>query len=106
MKEDRLWLLAYAGDTTAPAEATCRGVKSVTTNTASAKLKAGSRNATRKALQYIMLNSILASDSSCDLLATKFNDGISVAINRSPINRVSQPRVTDLLMLMHAIVHT
>src|SRR5260370_8724472 len=103
MKEDRLWLLAYAGDTTAPAEATCRGVKSVTTNTASAKLKAGSRNATRKALQYIMLNSILDSDSSCDLLATKFDEGISMASKRSPTNRAAEPPRTDDLKLINGI---
>src|SRR5260221_3998531 len=103
MTEARLCLLASAGDTTAPAEATCRGVKSVTTNTASAKLKAGSRNATRKALQYIMLNSILDSDSSCDLLATKFDEGISMASKRSPTNRAAEPPRTDDLKLINGI---
>jgi hypothetical protein len=39
MMEARLDRLSPAGDTTAPAEVTCGGVKSVTTKTASAKLK-------------------------------------------------------------------
>jgi hypothetical protein len=51
MTEARLDILASAGDTTVPAEAICRGVETVTTNTISAKPKAGSRNATRMVLE-------------------------------------------------------
>jgi len=47
-----------------------------------------------------MLSSILDSDSSCDLLATKFDEGISMASKRSPTNRAAEPaRINDLKLI-------
>src|SRR5216684_2853552 len=54
----------------------------------------------QRSCQYIMLSSILDSDSSCDLLATKFDEGISMASKRSPTNRAAEPaRINDLKLI-------
>jgi predicted flap endonuclease-1-like 5' DNA nuclease len=50
-----------------------------------------------------MLSSILDSDSSCDPLATKFVEGISMASKRSPTNRAAEPARTDDLKLINGI---
>jgi predicted flap endonuclease-1-like 5' DNA nuclease len=50
-----------------------------------------------------MLSSILDSDSSCDLLATKFGEGISMASKHSPTNRAEEPARSDDLKLINGI---
>jgi predicted flap endonuclease-1-like 5' DNA nuclease len=87
----------------APAGAACKGIKLVTTNTASAKQKAGARITPQKDLQYIMLSSILDSDSSYDLLATKLDEGISMDSKRPPTNRAAEPQRIDDLKLINGI---
>jgi predicted flap endonuclease-1-like 5' DNA nuclease len=50
-----------------------------------------------------MSSSILDSDSSCDLLTTKFDEGISMASERSPANRAAESARTDDLKLINGI---
>jgi predicted flap endonuclease-1-like 5' DNA nuclease len=54
-------------------------------------------------LKYITLSSILESDSSCDLLATTFEEGISMASKRSPTKRAAEPPRIDDLKLINGI---